>query len=367
MSTIPGRVLCDALLNGEMPSLREVAEHAGVSVATAWRVVHGVDSVRPDTRGRVERAMRDLLYVPATQPRAAGAIGLLLPEFANPVFAALAQAMETYATLSGLATILCNTAGSALREVDYVHMLLERRVDGMVFICAEVTDVRSDHAHYVQLIERGARIVFVNGASESLEVTSVGVDERAAGRIATEHLLELGHERIGFVAGDAYVVPTREKSAGREDALRARGFDPNGYVAHGKFTVAGGREVLRALLDAHPGDAPTGVICSNDLMAIGVLKEAAARGLSVPEHLSVVGFDGIEATEWTQPTLTTVEQPIDVIARTAIAALNTQIDDPDQALANYVFRPRLKQGGTTAPPAAAASRRRKTRVAGARP
>ncbi len=334
-----------------MSSLRDVAERAGVSVATTWRVAHGIDSVRPETRDRVERAMRELLYVPRARPEASGAIGLLLPEFANPVFAALAQAMVTYATREGFATILCNTAGSALREVDYVHMLLERRVDGMVFICAEITDVRSGHSHYAQLIERGARLVFVNGASESLEVTSVGVDERAAGRIATEHLLGLGHRRIGFVAGDAYALPTREKAVGREDALRAAGAEPNGYVAHGPFTVAGGRQVLRELVETHRDAPPTGVICSNDLMAIGALQEATVLGLRVPGDLSVVGFDGIEATEWTQPALTTVEQPIDVIAKTTIAALNTQIDEPDQALANYVFRPRLKLGGTTAPPA----------------
>jgi len=334
-----------------MSSLRDVAERAGVSVATTWRVVHGMDSVRPDTRDRVERAMRELLYVPQTRPEATGAIGLLLPEFANPVFAALAQAMETHATNEGFATILCNTAGSALREVDYVHMLLERRVDGMIFICAEVTDVRSEHDHYGQLIERGARLVFVNGASESLEVPAVGVDERAAGRIATEHLLELGHRRVGFVAGDAYALPTREKMIGREDAMRAAGVEPNGYVAHGAFTVEGGRRVFRELFEAHPGEPPTGVMCSNDLMAIGVLQEAAALGLRVPEDLSVVGFDGIEATEWTQPALTTIEQPIDVIAKTAIAALNTQIDNPGQVPANYVFRPRLKPGGTTSPPA----------------
>ncbi len=336
-----------------MSSLRAVAERAGVSVATTWRVVHGLDSVRPETRDRVHRAMRDLLYVPQSRPEASGAIGLLLPEFANPVFAALAQAMETYASRDGFATILCNTAGSAMREVDYVHMLLERRVEGMVFICAEITDVRSAHAHYEQLIELGARLVFVNGTSESLEVTSVGVDERAAGRLATEHLVDLGHTRIGFVAGDAHASPTREKSVGRDDALRAAGLAPNGYVEHGPFTVAGGRMVLRELLRSHPENPPTAVICSNDLMAIGVLQEAAALGLRIPDDLSVVGFDGIEAAEWTQPALTTIEQPLDVIAKTAIAALKTQISDPEQALASYVFRPRLRLGGTTASPSTA--------------
>jgi DNA-binding LacI/PurR family transcriptional regulator len=310
-------------------------------------VASGSAAVRPETRVRVERAMRDLLYVPPGRPEPSGAIGLLVPEFGNPVFATLAQAMETRATAAGFATILCNTAGSAMREVDYVHMLLERRVEGMVFICSEITDVRGEHLHYVQLLEQGARLVFVNGTSESLDVISVGVDERAAGRLATDHLLELGHKQIGFVAGEAYALPTREKLQGRDDALLAAGVTPNGFVAHARFTVGGGRQALGALMRGD--DRPTGVICSNDLMAIGVLQEAAALGLRVPEDLSVVGFDGIEAASWTQPPLTTVEQPIQDIAETAIQALRDQIADPDQALPNYVFRPQLRIGGTTAP------------------
>ena len=336
-----------------MSTLREVAERAGVSLATAWRVVNSSTSVRPATREKVERAMRELLYVvPRAETDAVGAIGLLVPEFGNPVFATLAQAMETYARRAGLATILCNTAGSANREVDYVHMLLERRVEGMVFISAEVTDVRGEHAHYAQLIDRGARLVFVNGASEKLPVASVGVDERAAGRIATEHLIELGHRRIGFVAGNAYASPTREKLLGREEALRTAGLGSLSLVAHASFSVAGGRQALRALVQNAGADRPTGVICSSDLMAIGALVEARALGLRVPHDLSIVGFDGVDAAEWTDPPLTTVEQPIGVIAKTTIDALRTQIDDPDQALPNYLFRPSLRAGGTTTPPAA---------------
>jgi DNA-binding LacI/PurR family transcriptional regulator len=238
-----------------------------------------------------------------------------------------------------------------MREVDYVHMLLERRVDGMVFICAEITDVRGEHSHYAQLLEQGARLVFVNGGSESLHVTSVGVDERASGRIATEHLLELGHRRIGFVAGEAFALPTREKARGREEALALAGIDANGDVAHDRFTVDGGRRALRAIVESANGDRPTAVICSNDLMAIGAMQEATALGLRVPEDLSIVGFDGIEAASWTQPPLTTVEQPIDEIAETAIEALRALVDDPEQTLPTYVFRPRLRIGGTTVPPA----------------
>jgi DNA-binding LacI/PurR family transcriptional regulator len=335
-----------------MASLRDVAERAGVSVATASRVASGSASVRPETRDRVERAMRDLLYVAPSRTEPSGAIGLLVPEFGNPIFAALAQAMETHAAREGLATILCNTHGSARRELDYVRMLLERRVEGMVFISAEITDVRGEHSHYAQLVERGARLVFVNGGSEDLDVTSVGVDERAAGRIATEHLIALGHERIGFVAGPAYALPTREKTLGRLDALRSAALE-DGLVAHSTFTVVGGREALRELLANPAGERPTAVMCSSDLMAIGAMQEAESQGLDVPGELSIVGFDGIDAATWTNPPLTTVEQPIDEIARTAVGALRAQGERPLERQPSYVFRPRLRIGGTTGPLAAA--------------
>jgi DNA-binding LacI/PurR family transcriptional regulator len=333
-----------------MASLRDVADRAGVSVATASRVVTGSAGVREETRRRVERAMRELLYLPPGRPQQTKALGLLVPEFGNPIFAALAQAIETRATAAGYAAILCNTAGSARRELEHVHMLLERGVDGMMFICGEATDVRGEHDHYRELLRRGARMVFVNGGPEQLGVTTVGVDERAAGRIATEHLLELGHRRIGFVAGESYAQPTREKLGGRNDALEAAGLDPDGCVANDRFTVEGGRRALRRLLEATTGERPTGVICSSDLMAIGALQEATAAGLEVPGDLSIVGFDGTDAATWTQPALTTVEQPIDEIASTAVEALRRLITEPDAAHPNYVFRPRLRLGGTTAPP-----------------
>src|ERR671932_895481 len=181
-----------------MASLRDVAQHAGVSVATASRVISGFDGVRSETRDRVERAMRDLLYVPPGRRTATGAIGLLVPELANPIFPALAQAMEMRATEAGLASILCNTTGAAFREVDYVHMLLDRQVEGMIFISCEMTNLLGDHDHYERLVGEGARLVFVNGALDAFDVPCVSVDERHAGELATRHLLDLGHERIGF-------------------------------------------------------------------------------------------------------------------------------------------------------------------------
>jgi DNA-binding LacI/PurR family transcriptional regulator len=332
-----------------MATLRDVAQRAGVSLATASRVVSGLDNVRTETRERVERAMRELLYVPPGRRPATGVIGLLLPKLENPIFPALAQAIEKRATESGYASILCSTMSAAFREVDYVHMLLDRQVDGMIFISCEMTNMSGEHDHYARLLEEGARIVFVNGALNTLNVPSVGVDERSAGELATQHLLELGHTRIGYVAGPSYYLPTQQKAEGRESALRAACLEPDGLVAYGEdFTVEGGREALRELLARK--QSPTGVICSSDLMAIGVLQEAAAQGLAVPRDLSVVGFDGIDATRWTDPPLTTVEQPIEEIAETAVNGLRSRIAEPAKPLPDSFFRPRLAVRESTAKP-----------------
>ncbi|MFL5980859.1 MAG: LacI family DNA-binding transcriptional regulator [Gaiellaceae bacterium] len=332
-----------------MSSLRDVADHAGVSLATASRVVSGLDNVRSETRERVERAMRELLYVPPGRRPATGVVGLLVPSLENPIFPAVAQAMEERATEAGFASILCNTTAAAFREVDYVHMLLDRGADGMIFISCEMTNMSGEHDHYARLVDEGARIVFVNGALNTLHVPSVAVDERSAGELATQHLLDLGHRRIGYVAGPDYYLPTQQKAAGREAALRGAGVEPDGLVVFADdFSVEQGRVALRRLLERSP--RATGVICSSDLMAIGVLQEAAAQGLRVPEDLSVVGFDGIEAAAWTSPPLTTVEQPIEEIAETAVNALQSLIADPQKPLPDYTFRPRLKVRGSTSPP-----------------
>jgi DNA-binding LacI/PurR family transcriptional regulator len=285
--------------------------------------------------------------VPPGRRPATGVVGLLVPDFQNPIFAELAQAIEERATEAGFASILCNTTAAAFREVDYVHMLLDRQVDGMIFISCEMTNMSGDHDHYERLVEEGARLVFVNGALNTLNVPSVGVDEQAAGELATQHLIDLGHERIGYVAGPDHYLPTRQKAAGRRAALSAAGLDPDGLVAHGSdFTVEEGRAALRRLLARD--DAPTGVICSSDLMAIGALQEAAAQGLGVPADLSIVGFDGIDAAAWTNPALTTVEQPIEDIAETAVNALRTLIDAPEKPLPHSFFRPHLCERRSTA-------------------
>jgi DNA-binding LacI/PurR family transcriptional regulator len=256
--------------------------------------------------------------------------------------------MEARATELGLATILCNTAGSAVREAAYVHMLLERRVDGMIFISCEAADLHADHSHYGRLLAEGARLVFVNGALPSLEAPSVGVDERAAGRLAATHLLELGHRRIGLVAGPEHFLPTAEKRAGLEEALHAAGLDGATRAAYTEFGVEGGRLALRALLARR--DRPSAVICSSDLMAIGVLQEAGAAGLSVPGDLSVVGFDDIEVAAYVG--LTTVRQPLEASGARGAELLLDALGGADLAGLSETLPLELVVRATTAPPRA---------------
>lgn len=329
-----------------MSTLRDVARHAGVSVATASRVARGSVAVKPDTRDRVERSMRELLYVPPGRIPATGVIGLLLPNFENPIFPTIAQALQARTAASGYASILCTTESAAFREVEYVHMLLDRQVEGMIFVSCEMTNLSGEHDHYARLLEDGARIVFVNGALNRLDIPSVGVDERSSAELATRHLLDLGHTRIAFASGPEHYLPAREKEAGWRGVMAIRGVPADGQIAHDDFTVEGGLRAGKKLLSMH--DRPTGIICSNDLMAIGVLQAAAHFGISVPDELSVVGFDGIEASSWTNPPLTTIEQPIDEIAQTAVDTLRTLIEDP-KALPNSYFRPNLRVRSSTGP------------------
>jgi DNA-binding LacI/PurR family transcriptional regulator len=292
--------------------------------------------------------MRELLYVPPAGYRSGGAIGLLLPELENPIFPLLAQAMEAEATARGFASILCNTAGSAEREVAYVHMLLGRQVDGMIFISCEATDLRGSHGHYRRLLEAGAQLVFVNGSVPALDAASIGVDERAAGEIATRYLLELGHTRIGFVAGPPYERPTQEKAEGRLNALRAAGVAPGELVANAPWGVAGGHAAARTLLGLPQDERPTALICSSDLMAIGALQEARAAGLRVPADLSLVGFDGVEAGAWTEPPITTLAQPVIEIAEAAVETLESLVNGSARTPPSRVFRPRLLERGSAA-------------------
>jgi DNA-binding LacI/PurR family transcriptional regulator len=334
-----------------MPGLAEIAEAAGVSISTVSRVLNRRAGVNEETRQRVLEALSQINYTPRGLGvlRRTGVLGLLVPELANPVFTAFAEAVETRAARKGYSTVLCNTHSASVREEEYVRMLNARGVEGMVFVSSEFTDSTAAHDHYGRLRDEGVRMVFVNGTLPSLDVPSVSVDEEAAGYLATQHLLELGHRRIGFVAGPARSTPTKDKTSGYTAALEAAGLRPDaGLIAHSAYGTAGGQQAMRRLLDR--AAAPTAVICSSDLMALGAIHECQSRGLHVPDDVSVVGFDDIPLASYVVPTLTTLAQPIADLARMAVEVLLGEIEGTAEPTSARTLRPRLVVRESTAPP-----------------
>jgi DNA-binding LacI/PurR family transcriptional regulator len=333
--------------------LAGIAEAAGVSISTVSRVLNRRPGVHEETRRRVLSALAEQRYTPRgiDALHRTGVLGLLVPELTNPVFPAFAEALEARAAERGYSTVLCNTKAASAREEEHVRLLLARGVAGMVFVSPESTDSLAPHGHYKRLREDGVSMVFVNGGMPTLDVPDVCVDEQVAGYIATRHLVELGHQRIGFVSGPARSVPTRLKRAGWQAALEEAGLDAEPeLVAHAEYGAAGGAAAARRLLDAA---TPTALVCASDVMAFGALSEARRRGLAVPRDLSVVGFDDTPMAPYASPPLTTLAQPIAEMARAAVDGLVAEIEEEGAGggtVHSRVFRPRLVERESTAPP-----------------
>jgi DNA-binding LacI/PurR family transcriptional regulator len=335
-----------------VPGLAEIAEAAGVSISTVSRVLNRRAGVNSQTRARVLAVVADRPYTPRGLGalQRTGVIGLLVPELSNPVFPAFAEALETRAARRGYSSVLCNTRSASLREEEYVRVLLARGIAGMVFVSPEAADTSAAHGHYRRLVGEGVRMMFVNGGAAALDVPGVCVDEQVAGYLATRHLLDLGHTRIGLVAGPVRSVPARSKIAGWQAALDEAGVpgDP-GLIAHVGYGAAGGAEGTARLLGS---SRPTGVVCASDVMAFGAMGEARRRGLSVPRDLSVVGFDDIPLAAYATPALTTLAQPIAEMARVAIDGLVAELEGAAAGSVPHsrVFRPHLVVRDSTAAP-----------------
>jgi DNA-binding LacI/PurR family transcriptional regulator len=327
--------------------LAGVAEAAGVSISTVSRVLNRRPGVHEETRRRVLSALAAQRYTPRGLDalHTTGVIGLLVPELTNPIFPAFAEALEVWAAERGYSTVLCNTRAASVREEEHVRVLLARGVAGMIFVSPESTDSLAPHGHYKRLREDGVRMVFVNGGLPTLDVPDVCVDEQVAGYLATRHLVERGHERIGVVSGPARSVPTRLKLAGWQAALEEAGLaaDP-ALVAHAEYGAAGGAAAAAKLLDCA---ATTALICASDVMAFGALAEARRRGLHVPAELSVVGFDDSPMAPYASPPLTTLAQPIAEMAQVAVDGLIADIDGDASEPHSRVFRPRLVEREST--------------------
>ncbi|MBB2744183.1 UNVERIFIED_ORG: DNA-binding LacI/PurR family transcriptional regulator [Microbispora rosea subsp. rosea] len=330
-----------------IPRLTDIAAQAGVSEATVSRVLNGKPGVSKATRQAVLAAL-DLVGYERPQrlrQRSNGLIGLITPELDNPIFPAFAQAIEKALTQYGYTPVLCTQMPGGAPEDEFTELLLDRGVSGMVFVSGLHADTTARSDRYSQLISQEVPIVLMNGHAADVEAPFVSPDDRLAARLAVQHLVDLGHERIGLAVGQARFVPVIRKIEGYRQALaELLGVtDTADLISHSLFSVEGGQAAAAYLLDR----GCTGVVCASDLMAIGAIRACRERGLSVPGDVSVVGYDDSPLIAYTDPPLTTVRQPVQAMAAAAVDTLLEVIGGAPSRHHELVFRPELIVRGST--------------------
>ena len=328
--------------------LAEVAHKVGLSEATVSRVLNNKTGVSEATREAVLSALDVLGYERPTQLRGVRArlIGLVLPELQNPIFPALAEVVGGSLAQRGLTPVLCTRTAGGMSEPDYVTMLLDQQVSGVVFAGGHYAEADASHEHYELLHQRKIPVVLFNAAVERLGYPQVSTDDAVAVEQAYGHLASLGHERIGMVLGPRDHVPSRRKLAAYAEMVRRSGGSvaPE-LVEHAIFSVEGGHAATRRMLP----HGVTGIICASDPLALGVIRAARRAGLSVPRDLSVIGFDDSALMTCTDPPLTTVRQPIEALGRAAVSLLMNQIDGARVTADELLFEPELVVRGSTGP------------------
>jgi LacI family transcriptional regulator len=295
------------------PRLADIAARAGVSLATASRTLSQPGIVSPETRRKVRTAVAELGgALPGAGARAAGDAGVaaVVPTLDNAIFSRCLQAMQSTLAEAGRHLLVASSDFHPDTEASVIRGLLARGVDGLILVGAQ----RQPDAW--SLLE-GAGVPVVLTWCADPRFDAVVVDNRAAGRLAAEHLLGLGHTRLGVVCGATrFNDRQRARLAGVREALAARGLElPEWLVSEQDFTLAGGRGGCAALLAL--AEPPTAIVCGIDQLAVGCLVEAQSRGLLVPGDLSVVGIDNLEMAAHLSPALTTVHIPTARIGATA--------------------------------------------------
>ncbi|MFE3111411.1 LacI family DNA-binding transcriptional regulator [Kitasatospora indigofera] len=304
--------------------LAAVAKKVGMSEATVSRVLNDRPGVSESTRVAVLTALDVLGYERPTQLRGQRSrlVGLVLPELQNPIFPAFAESVGAALAQNGFTPVLCTQTAGGVSEPEYVNLLLQQQVSGVVFFGGLYAQDDAPHGHYAQLFERGVPTVLLNAGNGTLDFPRVSCDDAVAVEQAFGHLRQLGHDRIGLILGPQDHVPSNRKlAAARAEAARAGLELPVELVERALFSIEGGQAAAGRLLR----HGVTGIVCASDPLALGAIRAARRHRLAVPEDLSVIGYDDSSFMTCTDPPLTTVRQPIEAMAKAAVDLLVSEM------------------------------------------
>jgi LacI family transcriptional regulator len=335
-----------------MVTIKDIARRVGVSASTVSRALSDSPLVNEKTKRAVKEAAVRLGYERNELARglvkgASGAIGLVVADITNPFFSDVAQGVGEAAHRFGYGVMLCDTAGRAERESNYVKLLRRKRVDGIILASATIQDPQVEELHKARI-----PFILVSRLCNEAGAPYVVGDDRKGATLAVEHLVGLGHREIGFIGGPPDVQASQHRMAAYCAVLRAHGLAvQDDRVLFSDFTQTAGRRAGRRLLEA--ADRPSAVFAANDVIALGVLEAAEALGLCVPGDLSLVGYDDIAYAALPRIQLTTVAQPALEMGRVAGDWVLSVVAGRKRRVLHRVLEPRLVIRSTTAPPGAA--------------
>ena len=321
--------------------VRDVAARAGVSPATVSNALNHPDKVSEKTRLRVHRAIEELGYVrndAARQLRQQHnlAVGMIVLDIGNPFFADVARGAENNLAALQRPLLLGNSSQNAERELTQLRLFEEQRVDGIL-----ITPVGDVLSRLAQIKQRGIAVVIVDREAGADQFSSVSTNDRLGGRLAVQHLLDLGRRRISVIGGPQMIRQVAHRHQGAQDAAAGVDGAQVSLFDTGTMDSQAGREATRAVLDLPRHERPDAVFATNDLVALGVLQELSRSGVRVPEDIALTGYDDIQFAASATVPISSIRQPAQEMGARAAKLLVAAIEDPSSAVEHPVFTPAL--------------------------
>lgn len=321
-------------------TIYDVAEKAGVSIATVSKVINNTGRISEKTRKKVMQIMDELEYQPsvvasALSGKSTFTLGLTLPDLANPYFAELARAIEDQGRKHGFNVFICSTDNDADKEEEYYQLFMKKRVDGIIMVSRDKQNVVVK-----KILSEKVPLVMIAREIFSAPVTSVMVDDYYGGMQAGQHLLQQGHQNIAVIVENLTELGSKERLRGCVDAMKEAQLelDPQ-LVIEGGYTLESGKAAMKQLLQQK--QRPTAVFACNDILAIGAIQAVREGGLKVPDDISIVGYDNTILATIIDPPLTTVAQPMQEIGERSVALLVQQIQSKETVRQRVLLMPDL--------------------------
>ncbi len=344
------RVAADSFLMTAPVTMRQIAERAQVSIGTVSHVINETAAVRPKLRERVLEAIRSLGYQPSALARGlrqnrTNMLGMVIPDITNPFFPGVVRGVEDVAYKRSFRVILCNADNDPAKEASYVRELRSYRIAGLLIIPAAGADIAG---HLRAYASASVPVVCIDRVPDGWKGDSVLVANAEGAYQATRHLIQTGHQRLAAISGPRKLTNASERLKGFTRALSEAGLEiePE-FVQEGEFDTASGYRAALRLLRMLP--RPTAIFACNDLIAFGVLQAARELNLRCPEDLSIVGFDSLEFTKFTDPSLTSVYQPGYQLGATAARLLLQRVDGMRSAPKKVILPTELQKRNSVGP------------------